>query len=189
VITILRLGPRDSDSGSGSLDHKKSWKPFWSPHNSAFKMPFLRPINLPLPLIAQSLTAVGLGLYLTLFRKPPFVSQDNSYSALAPPNPTPRTADTISLLGICMTGLEVTYLVSSYMPFEQNQFIAASVPVRLGLAALMAAVVARERKSMSKSGFWEFTALAALDGVSAVVLGWRLGRWDGMVAGAEGWWL
>lgn len=86
-------------------------------------------------------------------------------------------------------GLEVTYLVSSYTPFEENQFTAASVPVRLGLAALMAAVVAKERKSMSKSGLWEFSTLALLDAVSAVALGWRLGRWDGMVVGAEGGWL
>ena len=148
-------------------------------------MPFFRPVNLPAPLIAQSVTAVGLGIYMSLFRNPAIVYK--GYTLLAPANPPARTADTISLLGVLACGLEVTYLVSSYMPFEDNQFVASSVPVRLGLAILMGATCVIHRKTMSTSGFWELVSLTILDISAAVTLGLRLGRWDGMVIDAEKW--
>jgi hypothetical protein len=148
-------------------------------------MPFFRPINLPSHLIAQSLTAVGLGLYMSLFRKPAIIY--NGYTMLAPLNPSPRTADTVSLLGVVTVGLEVTYLVSSYMPLKDNQFLAASVPVRLGLAALMGVVCVIHRKTMSQSGFWELATLAVLDASAAIELGLQFGRFDGMVVNAKKW--
>jgi hypothetical protein len=148
-------------------------------------MPFFRPINLPPPLIAQSITAVGIGVYMALFRKPAFTH--NGYTLLVPANSPPRTADAITLLGVITAGLEITYLVSSYMPLEENQFVAASVPVRMGLALLMASVCVLHRKSMTKSGFWELTSLILLDGSAAIGLGLQLGRWDGMVSNAEKW--
>jgi hypothetical protein len=148
-------------------------------------MPFLRPVNIPAPLIGQSVFAVGLGLYMALFRKPAFVR--NGYTLVVPANASPRTADTISFLGIVLTGLQVCYLVTSYMPIEENQFIAASVPVRLGLAALMGTICIVHRKTMSRSGFMELAALAALDGAMAIWLGFYIGRWDGMVKNAERW--
>jgi hypothetical protein len=103
---------------------------------------------------------------------------------LVPSSPPPRTADTISLFGIVITGLEITYLVTSYMPFEENQFVAASVPVRIFLAGLMATVCGLNWKSMSRSGLWEIVGLAAMDASAGIWLGTKLGRWDGMVKGA-----
>jgi hypothetical protein len=150
-------------------------------------MPFLRPVNLPVPLIAQSTVAVGLGLWTTLFRRPIYIHSHSGYTPLVPSDPSARVKDTISILGVVLTALEVTYLVSSYMPFEENQFIAASVPVRLGLSVVMGAVCLIHRKSMSDSGFWELITLAVLDGSAAIQLGLRLGRWDGMVVNAERW--
>ncbi|KAF2429823.1 hypothetical protein EJ08DRAFT_260534 [Tothia fuscella] len=150
-------------------------------------MPFFRPVRLPIPIIAASVTAVGLGLYTTIFRRPIYSHPHTDYTPLVPSHPTGRVADTISLLGVVMTGLEVTYLVSSYMPLEENQFIAASVPIRLGLSALMASVCWIHRQSMSDSGFWELLALSALDASAAIQLGFRLGRWDGMIHDAERW--
>lgn len=166
-------------------------------------MPFLRPVNLPAPLIAQSVACVGLGLWLVFMRRPPVAygsgaskqkqpsgdqplksSSAETYSMLVPSSPSPRMADTISLLGIAITGLEITYLVTSYMPFEENQFIAASVPVRIFLASLMATICAINRKSVSRSGLWEFVGLATMDGLAGLWLGRKLGRWDGMVKGA-----
>jgi hypothetical protein len=145
-------------------------------------MPFFRPINLPAPLILQSVTSVGLGLYIAFFRKPPFVH--NGYTALIPSNAPPRTADVISLLGLVIAGLESLYLVASYMPIEENQFIAASIPVRLALAISMGGICVVHKNTMSKSGFWELVGLGVLDGGAAVVLGIWLRRWDGMVQGA-----
>jgi hypothetical protein len=71
------------------------------------------------------------------------------------------------------------------MPIEENQFVHASVPVRLFLSGLMGAVVLLNRGRMSMEGFWEFVGLAIMDGAAAVWLGWKLGTWDGMVKGAE----
>jgi hypothetical protein len=145
-------------------------------------MPFLRPINLPAPLILQSVASVGLGLYIAFFRKPPFVH--NGYTAIVPSNAPPRTADAISLLGLVIAGLESLYLVASYMPIEENHFIAASIPVRLALALSMACICVAHRKTMSKSGFWELVGLGVVDGGSAIALGIWLGRWDGIIQGA-----
>jgi hypothetical protein len=143
-------------------------------------MPFLRPVNLPAPLIAQSVASVGLGLYLAFSRRAPF-------GLFAPANPSPRTADTISLLGTIVTALEINYLVASYMPFEDNQWIASSVPVRLGVSALLGTLCLVHRKRMTSDAFWEFFALAIADGGAAIILGLQIGRFDGMVSGAEKW--
>jgi hypothetical protein len=70
------------------------------------------------------------------------------------------------------------------MPIEENQFIAASIPVRLALALSMASICVAHRRTMSKSGFWELVGLSVIDGGSAVALGIWLGRWDGIVQGA-----
>jgi hypothetical protein len=148
-------------------------------------MPFLRPVNLPAPLIFQSATAVGLGLYLTFFRRPPLVL--SSYSMLAPAQPSARTADIITLLGICITALEGAYFVTSYMPFEENQFIASSIPMRLYIAATLGTFCIVRRKELSHSGFWEYIALASMDTIAATWLGLTFGRFDGMVVGAEKW--
>jgi len=162
-------------------------------------MPLLRPVNLPAPLIIQSIASIGLGLWLTFVRRPPVVydsfsdkkpnaktlqDQPEPWTMLAPASPSPRMADTVSLLGIVITGLEVTYLVSSYMPFEENQFIAASIPIRIFLSTLMLSVCVIHRKRMSGSGFWELIGLAVLDGFAGIWLGNTFGRWDGMVRGA-----
>ena len=147
--------------------------------NQNQNMPIFRAVNLPAPLIVQSIASVGLGLWLTFARRPPVVW--NGWTMLAPSSPSPRTADTVSLLGIVVTGLEISYLVTSYMPFEENQFVAASVPVRLFLAGLMLAVCVVHRKRMSRSGFWELMGLAMMDAFAAIWLGNTLGRWDGMV--------
>jgi hypothetical protein len=143
-------------------------------------MPFLRPINLPAPLIVQSVSTVGLGLYIAFTRRAPF-------GLVVPPNPSPRTADAISLLGVAICALEVNYLVTSYMPFEENQWIASSVPVRLGVSALLGLLGVVHRKNMTTAGFWELVALAVIDAGAAISLGLQLGRFDGMVPNAEKW--
>jgi hypothetical protein len=150
-------------------------------------MPILRQVNLPAPLIVQSVTSIGLGLYTLFLRKPIYTSTKNGYSLLVPSNPTPRMADTISILGLAITGLQSAYLIASYMPLEENQFAHASVPARLFLAACLVIVCVVHRKSMSAAGFWELIGLATVDGAGAIALGLRLGRFDGMVKDAEKW--
>lgn len=150
-------------------------------------MSLYRPVNLPLPVLLTSLSEVGLGLYLTLFRRPPYTSASNDEGPVPLPHAL-RSADITSLLGITATGLGLTYLVSSYMPVEENQFLHAIVPVRLALSTLMTTtLLIHGRQGMSKEGFWAHVVLAALDGVSALAMGHLLGRYDGIVARPERW--
>lgn len=123
---------------------------------------------------------------MALFRKSPLALLSSRHAFLTSSNPPPRAADTASLLGAVVVALESAYLLTSYMPLEENQFVAASVPVRLVVAALLASVCGLHgRRGMSASGFWEFVVIAAVDAVSAVLLGLRLGRFDGMVSAAS----
>lgn len=43
-------------------------------------------------------------------------------------NPAPAKTQSQALLGIATTGLGLSYLLTSYMPVEQNQFLHASKP-------------------------------------------------------------
>ncbi|KAF9883874.1 hypothetical protein FE257_002717 [Aspergillus nanangensis] len=145
----------------------------------------LRPINLPPPVLLTGGPILGLGLYLSVFRVFPSVtlgSREKKLDIFVPRPVTPRVADTNALFGLVASALMLPYFVSSYMPVEENQFLHASVPIRLALAVgLGGNVLLRGRKGMSEEGFWEFVALAVLDGVGAVWLGFYLGRFDGMV--------
>jgi hypothetical protein len=121
------------------------------------------------------------------FRRPLYTNTKNGYSLFVPANASPRMADTLTVLGVVVTGLQGAYLVLSYMPLEENQFVYASVPLRLFLAACILGVCAVHRQNMSKAGFWELMGLAVVDGAGAVALGLQLGRFDGMVRNAEQW--
>lgn len=73
------------------------------------------------------------------------------------------------------------------MPLEENQFVHASVPVRLMLSAAMLGICLLKGKQMSKGGYWELMGLAIFDGIAATVLGFYLGRFDGIIGGPERW--
>ena len=115
----------------------------------------------------------------------------STYRAFAPATPpSPRHADALTLLGVVVAVLESTYLLASYMPLEENQFVAASVPARLGVSAVLAGVAVWKgvvRKEMSEEGRWDIVALAGVDAAAACWLGMKLGRCDGMVVDAERW--
>ncbi|KAL2865000.1 uncharacterized protein BJX67DRAFT_190869 [Aspergillus lucknowensis] len=162
----------------------------------------LRPVNLPPSLLVPPTLILGLALYISVFRKAPIqtTSQqqltdhhtDKDGKPLATPTPlaeilvptptTPRIADTNALFGTVSAALVLPYFVSSYMPIEENQFLHASVPIRLWISAMLIGnLVVRGRKHMSREGYWEFLALGVLDAVGAVALGVYLGRFDGRV--------
>jgi hypothetical protein len=148
-------------------------------------MPFLRTVNLPAPLIVQSVASVGLGVYLAIFGRTPFTY--GSYSLLAPSSPSSRTADTVRFFGMVLAGLQSQYLISSYMPLEENQFVATSAPVRMAIGVALGTVAFLKRKTMSESGFWEFVGLAVVELGSAAWIGHMMGRFDGMVPVAQKW--
>jgi hypothetical protein len=154
----------------------------------------MRPINLPAQLIVPPTLILGLGLYISFFRRPPLPSQsfteqskdrDNGSSTthqfIVPTPATPRIADTNALLGVTTSALMLPYFVSSYMPIAENQWLHASVPIRLWISAMLIGNVLLRRKTMSREGYWEFLMLGVMDGVSAFTLGIYLGRFDGRV--------
>jgi len=114
-------------------------------------------INLPLPILLHAAGLTLLGLHITFYRKPS----------------TP-------LLGIASLGLGVAYLATSYMPVAENQWLHASVPVRmiLGAVAGVRAFIAKDCEATR-----ELIGVLLYDGLGGLLLGWSLGRWDGKVAG------
>ncbi|PGH27187.1 hypothetical protein AJ80_01144 [Polytolypa hystricis UAMH7299] len=111
-------------------------------------------VNLPLPILLHALGLAGLGIYGTFKGRP-------------------------AMTGIAATGLGLAYLFTSYMPVEQNQFLHASVPVRLILAALAALKLptawASDRNPL--------LVVALYDGLGALWLGYSLGIYNGRIAG------
>jgi hypothetical protein len=64
------------------------------------------------------------------------------------------------------------------MPIAENQFLHASVPVRIILAVL-AGIRAFIAKPGEKTGvLW---VIFLYDGLGALLLGWSLGRWNGRI--------
>jgi hypothetical protein len=71
--------------------------------------------------------------------------------------------------------------MTSYVPIAENQFLHASVLLRLITSVLLALKYWSERRSMSEDGKREFLWMAVYDGALGLILGWQLGRWDGRV--------
>ncbi|RDI80017.1 hypothetical protein Vi05172_g9995 [Venturia inaequalis] len=109
------------------------------------KTPF---VNFPAPPNLQSVSSIVLGLYIAFIRKPPFAH--NGYSILVPPNAPLRTADPSSFLVPLIAGLNSYFLLTSCMPIEENQIIAASISVRLGMVLAIAGTPVVQ----GKSRFW-----------------------------------
>jgi hypothetical protein len=125
------------------------------------------PINLPPLILLHASTLVGLGTYLFLLPVGP--SRENQLHAT---------------LGSASISLGLAYIMTSYMPIAENQFLHASVPLRLMTSVLLALKYWSERRSMSEEGKREFLWVAAYDGALSLILGWQLGRWDGRVGGS-----
>jgi len=115
-------------------------------------------LNLPWFITVHALGLSTLGLYLAFFS-----------------NPSKPT----STLGIATLGLGLAYLSTSYVPIEENQFLYASVPVRIILAAVAGLKALTAGKEEKKA----LVGIAVYDGLGGAILGWWLGKWSGMVPG------
>jgi hypothetical protein len=125
------------------------------------------PIHLPWFISVHAWGLTALGLYY-LFKSPP----------------SGKRAGHTPALGIATVGIGVAYLFTSYMPIEENQWLHASVPVRLLLATLLivralvgTGLTAAEKRSLLN--------LAIYDGLGGAVLGLWLGSWNGRLAGSS----
>jgi len=113
-------------------------------------------LNLPWFITVHALGLSTLGLYLIF--------------SSTPSKPT-------STLGIATLGLGLAYLSTSYVSIEENQFLYASVPVRIILATVagLKALIAGKEERRTLVG------IAVYDGFGGAILGWWLGVWDGKV--------
>ncbi|KZV99224.1 hypothetical protein EXIGLDRAFT_725858 [Exidia glandulosa HHB12029] len=78
----------------------------------------------------------------------------------------------------------MAYLSTAYMPIHENQFLHASVPVRILLASLAGFSWAMKRRRPNQDFYTDSNALIAIaiyDGLGGVVLGWHLGSFDGKI--------
>lgn len=129
-------------------------------------MDFLPSVNLPSLVLAHSLLLSILGLRM-VFRSSPT------------PRPN-RETETSAMSGITTLAIGIAYLVTSYMPIEQNQFLHASVPVRMFLALLAAARLVFVQ-NVSTEGRNEMLFVAIYDGLGGAICGWQLGNFSGKV--------
>ncbi|KAF3939268.1 hypothetical protein ABW19_dt0206650 [Dactylella cylindrospora] len=120
--------------------------------------------NLPWPILLHSAALTMLGLAMT-------------FSPNSSPGPELRGAN--SLIGITTTTIGLAYLSTSYVPVEENQFLHASVPVRLFVAALLATSAIVNRSTMDGKSRRTHIGFALWDGVGALWLGWYLNNWSG----------
>ncbi len=119
------------------------------------------PIHLPWFISVHAFGMSILGFYL-LFKAPP----------------PGQAAGHTPQLGIASVAIGLAYLFTSYMPVEENQWLHASVPVRLilGLVLGLRTVLGN---GLTKAEKRSLLNLGLYDGLGAVVLGLWLGRFDG----------
>ncbi|KAF3921413.1 hypothetical protein ABW21_db0201826 [Orbilia brochopaga] len=123
--------------------------------------------NLPWPILVHSVGLTLLGLNLTFNGNP---------------SSSPEVRGANSILGVTTTTIGLCYLGTSGVPVEQNQFLHASVPVRLGVAVLLLTAAAVNRRKMDQKGWRVHIGFGIWDAAGALWLGWYLGRWDGRVS-------
>ncbi|KAL2062464.1 hypothetical protein VTL71DRAFT_6730 [Oculimacula yallundae] len=137
-------------------------------------------VNLPWFITLHALGLSFLGLYQTFLIRP--ITPSGPPKGLSKPKIQTQPAN--PLLGIATLALGLAYLSTSYMPIEQNQFLHASVPIRIILAvvSIVRLVLDRNVGNLSGGEKRSLAVVAAYDGLGAVGLGLWLGTFGGKVA-------
>ncbi|KAF2668581.1 hypothetical protein BT63DRAFT_362951, partial [Microthyrium microscopicum] len=91
-----------------------------------------------------------------------------------------NSAKSSPMAGITMLAIGIAYLSTSYMPIAQNQFLHASVPVRI-LLALVAGLKMVVDKNITQSARNEMLLVFLYDGIGGLVCGWQLENFSGKV--------
>jgi hypothetical protein len=97
--------------------------------------------------------------------------------------PTPKSAtqdEASAMAGITTLAIGIAYLATSYMPIEDNQFLYASVPVRV-LLALVAGLRILTIDNISEDGRNQMLFVLLYDGIGGLVCGWQLGTFNGRI--------
>jgi hypothetical protein len=90
--------------------------------------------------------------------------------------PPGRAHELSSVLGLALVDLGLAHLVTSYVEVERNQFLYASVPIRLVVGSLAGLLLMVKGKGMSREGRREMWGLVVYDLVSVLALGRWLGE-------------
>ncbi|KAF8967251.1 hypothetical protein BDZ97DRAFT_1903405 [Flammula alnicola] len=124
------------------------------------------PVLLPWPILLHAMGLTTLGCTMLLAK------------------PTEKAPEDISMLGIVTIALGMSYISTSYMPMDENQFLHASAPVRVLLASLAGLkwlTISRENARLYKKRN-ALLGVLLYDGLGGLVLGWYLGTFNGKVA-------
>ncbi|KAE9399248.1 hypothetical protein BT96DRAFT_820847 [Gymnopus androsaceus JB14] len=124
------------------------------------------PILLPWPILLHAMGLTTLGCTMLLAK------------------PTAKAPEDISTLGITTIALGMSYISTSYMPMEDNQFLHASAPVRVLLASLAGLkwlTISKENARLYKKRN-ALLGILLYDGLGGLILGWYLGTFSGKVA-------
>lgn len=132
-------------------------------------------INLPLPVFLHAVSLGLLAIYMLMATSTPTKTRPHP-----PGNP---------VLAIPILAISLSYLTTSYMPIAENQFLHASVPVRLILALLAGF---RAMRVPPRQGSGQNDALTkerqnllgimVYDGLGGLLAGWMLDSWNGRVS-------
>jgi hypothetical protein len=96
-----------------------------------------------------------------------------------PKKPSPE-ADATAMAGITTLAIGVAYLATSYMPISENQFLHASVPVRV-ILALLAGLRLLIVDNITTDGRNQMLFVFLYDGIGGLVCGWELGSFNGRI--------
>ncbi|RDL40843.1 uncharacterized protein BP5553_00822 [Venustampulla echinocandica] len=154
---------------------------------SSTSAPFFPTINLPLPILIHSVGLSILGLYTT-FSSPgsPRTNKTKNPQKNGTPAADPPSSP---MLGVATAAIGICYLFTAYMPIEENQFLHASVPIRVILSCIMGcrllldSVMGAGKSRLNQKDRKALIGLGIYDGVGGLILGWTLGNWSGRVPG------
>ena len=129
----------------------------------------LRPVDLPWPILLHALGVSFVGLSLIVYSPRPSSTKQTKAT---------KPAQDSTMLGIATLGIAFGYLLTAFVPQEQNTYLYASVPARMMLAG-----IAGVKLVLGSPPRKELLGILVYDGLGGLVLGWYLGRWDGKIPG------
>ncbi|KAI1002506.1 hypothetical protein K3495_g5695 [Podosphaera aphanis] len=81
--------------------------------------------------------------------------------------------------GLTTLCIGLTYLLTSRVPIEENQFLHASIPIR-GVLVTVAAYRALAMRGLTATQKKDLLGVVVWDGIGALALGYSLGTFKGM---------
>jgi hypothetical protein len=97
------------------------------------------------------------------------------------PTKQSTAAEAVAMAGITTLGIGLAYTATAYMPISENQFLHASVPVRMGLAITAGLRLLLMKDVMSTDGVNQMLFVLLYDGLGGALCGYELGNFSGRI--------